>query len=195
MDVNALLKILLDESRNERKYLKNYGAEHDASEIKCNLCEILCVFFSKLDTAIGQFKVGSQTFIELLVFLTQRLQLKRISQVEQLFIGAHVLGLVNTYFEHFLKDIGMIALKILSSDARVEQEKKVFEFAQKLVDNVHQFQSIMDKNDNDMHLFMEQISRLVKSFNLVLGLQSQIPIIQQYMHKQDILHIDINDNH
>jgi hypothetical protein len=48
---------------------------------------------------------------------------------EQSFIGQHVVGLVNTYFEHFLKEIGMIALKMLSNDKAVQKEKKVFEFA------------------------------------------------------------------
>lgn len=35
------------------------------------------------------------------------------------FLTLHVVGLVNTYFNHFLKDIGMIALKMLSNDEAV----------------------------------------------------------------------------
>ena len=43
---------------------------------------------------------------------------------------------MNVYFEHFLKDIGMIALKMLSNDKTVLQERKVFEFAKVLIDKL-----------------------------------------------------------
>ncbi len=56
---------------------------------------------------------------------------------EQNFISIYILQLVNIYFEHFLKDLGMIALKMLSKDNQVLMEKKIFEFAQKFIDNVH----------------------------------------------------------
>jgi len=44
--------------------------------------------------------------------------------------------LINVYFEHFLKDIGMIAIKMLSSPESVETEKKVFEYTTVLIENI-----------------------------------------------------------
>jgi len=54
-------------------------------------------------------------------------------------MGVNVLNLVNTYFEHFLKDTGMIALKMLANDPHVEKEKKVFEFANQFINSLNNF--------------------------------------------------------
>lgn len=57
-------------------------------------------------------------------------------------IAECVIGLVNIYFEHFLKDIGMISLKMLADDPSIKKEKFIFEFAQIFVSNLNRFHHI-----------------------------------------------------
>lgn len=85
-------------------------------DFQIHICKILQIYFVKLDSATDQYKAGAEYLITLLEQYMEKLQHKKLTLEEQKFLGQYLISLVNTYFEHFLKDIGMIALKMLSND-------------------------------------------------------------------------------
>ncbi|CAD8158586.1 unnamed protein product [Paramecium pentaurelia] len=132
LSVRQLLQMLLHDTKSSTGSLL----------MKEQIFSILKIYFEKIDKALQDFQKCCTEFTKLLQTVSQKMQQPSISKDDQSFIALQIVKLVNVYFMNFLKDIGMISLKMLAQDQSIQKEKFIFQFAQQLVNALHKFDKL-----------------------------------------------------
>ncbi|CAD8074919.1 unnamed protein product [Paramecium sonneborni] len=168
LSVRQLLQMLLNDTKSQTGSLA----------IKEQIFSILKIYFEKIDKALHDFQKCCAEFTKLLQTVSLKMQSARISNEDQQFIALYIVKLVNVYFVNFLKDIGMISLKMLAQDQSIQKEKFIFQFAQQLVNSLHKFDKLI--------IYKAGFMELSNNFNLEIS--------ENYFDTQDNIDQEIYNN-